>query len=264
LTALIGQSTVAATVGRTVGNVKKGAVIAAHQIVIAYLMYYGGVDRADRGMSDFSVSFRCARWYMVCVFYCIDMALWNVWVIVRFKMEDKSEPRVYQDYQHGKHRIEGRFRMMLDLANELIALGTKLALEEVGGDRSRVRWLHRDPRFQERPSTAMPTVTSKCKRGYKDPSHDCFTNSMLKKPKKSRTCAGCQDNEPCGSKLGVNQVLWRSVALAATTPTAQAPATGGGGAAETPPQTIGKHWPPIGCLAAHIFWAWCALSQHFV
>jgi hypothetical protein len=52
-TALIGQSTVAATVRRTVGNVKKEAVIAAHQIVLAYLMYFGGADRADGGMSDF-------------------------------------------------------------------------------------------------------------------------------------------------------------------------------------------------------------------
>lgn len=69
---------------RSIKGSYKSLKVKAHDCIIAYLRHYGAVDRADRGMGDYTVTVRASRWYMRVVFWALDVVLWNMWVIAAF------------------------------------------------------------------------------------------------------------------------------------------------------------------------------------
>jgi len=123
---------------RSVKGVYKGLRIKAHDAIIAYLTYYGAVDRADRGIADHTISVRCSRWFMRVVFWVLDVMLWNIWVIVQFRVAAGDE--YYQMFKDNKGVPNGRYRFQLELADQLIAYSLEAAIAEAGGDRRKVKW----------------------------------------------------------------------------------------------------------------------------
>jgi hypothetical protein len=43
-------------------------------------------------MADYTVGYRCSRWYMRIFLWLIDLVCWNVWVIATFRMDDVKDP----------------------------------------------------------------------------------------------------------------------------------------------------------------------------
>ena len=56
--------------------------VSALMALIMYMRYMGAVDRADRGIADFTCSFRTSRWTTRIVMWCIDTITWNTWQVV--------------------------------------------------------------------------------------------------------------------------------------------------------------------------------------
>ena len=145
-TAFVGAMRAQATVARTVGSMLKGLTVAAHDVIIAYLRYCGGVDMADRGMADYDVGYRSTRWMMRVVFWCINAVFWNLWVIVLFKAHN-GDGSLKQYRRDSTKRVHGRHLFNLDLSRAMIEHATTGALAEVGGDRRKVMWLPQDTKF---------------------------------------------------------------------------------------------------------------------
>lgn len=123
---------------RSTKGMFKSLKVKAHDAIIAYLSYYGAVDRADRGISDYTISVRCSRWFMRVVFWVLDVMLWNIWCIVQFRID--AGDKYYQQFKGNTGVPSGRYRFQLELADQLIAYSLDAAIKEVGGDRSKVKW----------------------------------------------------------------------------------------------------------------------------
>ena len=99
--------------------------IPAHEVVQAYVRGYRWVDAADRGMSDWTVARASRRWYMVIVYYLINVVVWNVWIIVGFW--DKSttadaDAYINSDSSHHGHRMSFQMRLARSLVNHAVQM----------------------------------------------------------------------------------------------------------------------------------------------
>ena len=72
------------------------------------------------------------------VFWVLDVMLWNIWVIVQFRVAAGDE--YYQMFKDNKGVPNGRYRFQLELADQLIAYSLEAAIAEAGGDRRKVKW----------------------------------------------------------------------------------------------------------------------------
>lgn len=139
-TAFVGYSA-AASVLRSAKGSFKGLKVKAHDAIIAYLRCYGAVDRADRGIADFTISVKTRRWYMRVVFWVLDVVIWNIWVIVRIRVGGGGEgDEWYKQFDGSTGVPSGRYRFQLELADQLIAYALEQAVQEAGGDRTKVPW----------------------------------------------------------------------------------------------------------------------------
>lgn len=103
------------------------------------------LDRADRTIADWTVSFKTGRWYMQLFFRAVDTAVHNMFIIASFWTKDGHRDarysEIYEEYVRGKHTYGSRNAFQLRLGKALIEFAVAEALKEVGGDRSRVRRL---------------------------------------------------------------------------------------------------------------------------
>jgi hypothetical protein len=95
------------SVMRSVKGGFKSLKVMAHDCILSYLEFYGAVDRADRGMADFTISYSCKRWYMRVVFWVIDAIIWNVWVLCRTRIDEGNSK--WEKYSHGKSKVDKRY-----------------------------------------------------------------------------------------------------------------------------------------------------------
>ena len=70
-TAWICALSAADVVHRTTKNIPRPSIV-------NYLANYGGVDRADRDIDDFSTAYQSNRWHTRVFFWLLDVTLWNV------------------------------------------------------------------------------------------------------------------------------------------------------------------------------------------
>ena len=135
----------------------KSLKVKAHDAIIAYLSYYGAVDRADRGIADYTISVRCSRWFMRVVFWVLDVILWNIWCIVQFRID--AGDKYYQQFKGNTGVPSGRYRFQLELADQLIAYSLEMAIKEAGGSRRNVKWAAQigGGRFQS-PASRAPSA----------------------------------------------------------------------------------------------------------
>jgi hypothetical protein len=118
-----------------------GIEIDCHDAIVSYLKFYGSVDRADRGISDYTISRRSGRWYTRVAFWVFDALLWNLWNLAKYHIEAGDED--YQRFDEKKYKgtISGRYRFQLEVAKILMEHGEAGALAAVSGCRREVRWL---------------------------------------------------------------------------------------------------------------------------
>jgi len=143
-TAFVGLCVGAEVLRSTKGHFKQ-LKIKAHDAILAYISYYGAVDRADRGIADFSISVRTRRWFMRVVFWYLDGFIWNIWCIVKFRMNAETPGKgdgYFDKFKKKKGAIGCRYRFQLELAEQLMAYALKKAIEEAGGDRTKVGWAY--------------------------------------------------------------------------------------------------------------------------
>lgn len=188
-TAWVGSRQAKDTVLRSVRDKFKGLVVSCHASIINYLHAYGAVDRADRGMADYTVGYRCARWYMRIFMWLIDAVCWNVWVIASFRMGDKDD--VFFKYSQNKAPGK-RYLFQLDLAESLMQYACEKAIEE-SGNRRNVRWMTQEIREASTPMTpdATPREHSLSPTGSKiDYCQLCYSNTdkTLHKNDRRRLC----------------------------------------------------------------------------
>ena len=142
-TAYVGAASVTADVFRSTKGMFKTLKVKAHDAIIAYLSYYGAVDRADRGIADFSISVKTNRWYMRVAFWVLDVVLWNIWVIVTFRVDSGLERDQFYERFNGKGgTVKRRWAFQMELADQLIRYSLEGAIAAAGGDRTRVKWAH--------------------------------------------------------------------------------------------------------------------------
>ena len=128
------------------------------RVVGAYLRSYGGVDRADRGMANYSIAHKCRRWYMTIVFWLLDAVLWNMWVEVKYAIDMKHRDWTQYDPKSGGV-VRGRMRFMLDLSNALMDYAAKNTLKAAGGNRDKVKWFNHSRSTKLRAKTTPGRVS---------------------------------------------------------------------------------------------------------
>ena len=63
------------------------------RIVKEYNRYMGGVDFCDMMMELYRTNIRNNEWYMRIVYYCIDLAVLNAWMLYRRHMQQRNESK---------------------------------------------------------------------------------------------------------------------------------------------------------------------------
>lgn len=170
---------------RSVKGAYKSLKVKAHDVIINYLEHYGAVDRADRGMGDYSISVRASRWYMRVAFFALDVVIWNMWCIASFRMNDGDE--MFSAFRPNLGVPACRYRFQLELADQLMAYGLQKAIEEEGSKEA-VRWAcNKDAGLFKSPQTPvkkvmLPRHHKKVRHGDKGNRHCqlCFKNKTCK------------------------------------------------------------------------------------
>jgi hypothetical protein len=173
------------SVKRTIRGKYKGVTINCHDAILAYLEHYGAVDRADRGIADFTTSRKSNRWYMRVFFWILDAALWNMWVIAKYMIESPEATDEWKKYDTKENRgtVSGRYLFMLDVADCLMDWAAGAAIEKAGGERKDVRWLKNEA------GNSTPSAQEKKKPGP-NPNH-----RLVAQPGR-RPCAVCYGKQP--------------------------------------------------------------------
>ena len=204
-TALVGTADSFTVERSTKGGGFKKLTVDSHPAVGAYMKSYGGVDRADRGMANFSVAHRCRRWYMCIVFWLLDAVLWNMWVVVKYAYEAGTEPwSQYKPTSGGP--IKGRLRFQLDLSNALMEYAAKNALKDAGGIRADVKWLNHsgETRFRGQPAPLLIDHTAVYHTDSNRYCQQCYSKTETSWSKGERR-KGCNSTlhkcQECGMRL---------------------------------------------------------------
>jgi len=134
-TAYNGVATAANTVMRWgAGGVR--VTFQSFRALTQYATHYNGVDRADRGIAEFTTGHRCRRWYLRMFLWLLDVVLWNIWVIVQFHMT--------MDPVLARYRNR-RLDFQLNMAEAIMEYAMDKAIAEAGGDASKVGWIPKMP-----------------------------------------------------------------------------------------------------------------------
>lgn len=72
-------------------------LVPALRALVIYIYNMGAVDRADRGVSDYTCSFRTTRWELRIVFWVFDIVCWNCWVITKERIVTDTFPGASSD-----------------------------------------------------------------------------------------------------------------------------------------------------------------------
>jgi hypothetical protein len=133
----------AAKVGCSVERRRRGqsvAVVPAHQGIKSYQQFYSGVDRADRGMADWTVERASGRWYMRLFYYSLNVMVLNMWIIVSFWVKGKAAGSAA--YSEPAKRHGERMTFVMRLAQNVICYAVRSQVADLDGvDDPRGRWI---------------------------------------------------------------------------------------------------------------------------
>lgn len=144
-------------------------------------MCYNRVDMVDRMIADFTTSQRSIRWYLRIFFFCLDLVLVAIWIIVSFRMElDES----LKQFRHGARKLGGRHRFQLAMADAIIEYAKAGAIKKHGGAQN-VPWF---PKHQGCP----PSDATKEARRRTATEFDPQQHQLVKMTVRRR-CRACED-----------------------------------------------------------------------
>ena len=96
-------------------SLKKHVPVPLPEGVAEYNGSMGGVDLADMFISLYRTPYKCKRWYLRVLFYCVDICKVNAWVLYRRQCWQKGIPKKKQmallDFTHY-YRIVAERRQM--------------------------------------------------------------------------------------------------------------------------------------------------------
>ena len=179
-TAFLGSTQGIQALRRVRGRADRLGVDAAW-CMVQYALCFNRVDMVDRMIADFTTSQRSIRWYLRIFFFCLDLVLVAIWIIVSFRMElDES----LKQFRHGARKLGGRHRFQLAMADAIIEYAKAGAIKKHGSAQN-VPWF---PKQQGRP----PSDATKEARRRAATEFDPLQHQLMK-IKKQKRCRACED-----------------------------------------------------------------------